>query len=216
LHGFLGATFLASWILSIPLTIWLIVRGFRVSRKALSVGAAFCGASLIIAFAGTAQGGRVLHGLVSGLRCFNRFSPFVVLFASCGIAALWTTVSRRLVAAFVLILGLVFMLEFRDHPILNANLVQSVEPEVRLAEELRILCRNGVVALDPVVSDFMFGPYRLYFVAQRAGCVLDGISGVRVLPTTRLPAPISGLVKWGPESNGFEEIALVPIAEPVR
>jgi hypothetical protein len=210
LHAFLGATFWAGLILTSGMAAWLLFRRrHNVDPAALAGAGAFTLMALAAASLGTEHGGSLLHSCVAGLRCFNRFAPFVALFGCCAIATAWSS-TKRGAAIASLVLALIFVAEFWRHSILNANLVRTLEPEFQLAAEMRRQCGSGALSVSPI-SDFMPGPYRLYYVAQLARCHLDGISGPRTTargsPDDR---PLQGTVQWGPQTNGFEDIVLRP------
>jgi hypothetical protein len=211
LHGYLGATVLAGLIATMcALLASRVVRRRRPDAPLDAGGAAVLFALAVgAAFLGTGSGGRIVHALVPAARCFNRIAPFTVVFVAAAIATAWRP--RPALAGGVA--ALLFAAGLAEHwraPLLARERMVPISADLRFAEQFRIACRGERVRLEPPVEDFMFGPYRIYYLAQLARCPLDGVRGpgFQDAPHADPPNARDLVLRWEERQNGFERVRL--------
>ena len=216
LHSYLGATFwaaVAATLIAAAAAMFIEQRRRRTpderdrERRTLRL-AVFTGLALVTAFLGTGFGGALVHRFVTAARCFNRLAPFVALFG-CAVVAIFWARYRRAAPILAVLLAVATSAEYRHNGLVRPRLIQSTADHVDFAAALRPRCLLGMLTVDPPVADFMFGPYRLFYVAQLAGCRLDGIRGSGFIPGAgAAPARAPGVLRWIPPGNGFEQLRL--------
>src|SRR5262245_52858263 len=201
LHSYLGL----SLCLAIIAAIVYLVVSFNDSRPSASVWL-WLAIATVTAFLGTGDGGQLIHKMVSGIRCFNRLSPFVALFAAAFVAATFPSSSRagRWLAAVLLPL---VVFEASSNPSLGRELVSDMSSERQFAADLHAYCPNRErLTVEPRVDDYMYGPYRIFYLAEAASCRLNGVNGPGFLEGADVSAANGGAMLWSDGSNGWEVV----------
>jgi hypothetical protein len=172
--SFLGLSFLVSVVSAVSVLVarWRQPGWTAIAREPAFV---FLAAGVIVAFFATVQGGLLLHTILTPLRCFSRLAPFVTLMGAALVArVLGSTRHWRIIAAVIFASILV---ETSTHGTLTGRTslpTSQVEPVVA---KFTSVCRTTHLYLSPSVPDYMFGPFVIYYVAERAGCRLSGVYG---------------------------------------
>jgi hypothetical protein len=151
--------------------------------------------TMITVFWSTPLGGIIVHAFVSSARCFNRLSPLVVLVLGVLMAFLilrWTQAfwSRSKLAeiGIGIIIGVVTVFEIHNSPQFRwiREMSYSTDPVcAKVGTMLKNYCQGSSkpwIEVSPPVEDILVGPYNLYHLAEKAGCRLTPINGMKYAP----------------------------------
>lgn len=135
--------------------------------------------AVVSLFFATGTGGLIIHKVLPSFRCFNRLTPVAVLFltAFAGMSLMHTLRSNIVVAAYSIFVGLVGYFEISGQPLLAANRIVSTYDTDKSIAILREVCMTHEIALMPEVTNYIDGPYWIYYWAEAARCRMTNVWG---------------------------------------